>query len=63
VRYPQTLLEIGAEQNSTIVFPLPIDLLRLFLEHGDAVARQNGHNLIGPLQMADVEPATPEAAG
>ncbi len=27
LRYLQTLLEIGNEQNSTIVFPLPIDLL------------------------------------
>ena len=27
LRYLQTLIEIGAENNSTIVFPLPIDLL------------------------------------
>jgi len=27
LRYLQTLLEIGGEQNSTIVFPLPIDLI------------------------------------
>jgi regulator of protease activity HflC (stomatin/prohibitin superfamily) len=27
LRYLQTLLEIGSEQNSTIVFPLPIDLI------------------------------------
>jgi regulator of protease activity HflC (stomatin/prohibitin superfamily) len=27
LRYLQTLLEIGSEQNSTIVFPLPIDML------------------------------------
>ena len=31
LRYLQTLTEIGSEQNSTIVFPLPIELLR-FLE-------------------------------
>jgi hypothetical protein len=29
LRYLQTLNEIAAEQNSTIVFPLPIDLLPL----------------------------------
>ena len=29
LRYLQTLTEIGSEQNSTIVFPLPIDLLQL----------------------------------
>jgi regulator of protease activity HflC (stomatin/prohibitin superfamily) len=32
LRYLQTLLEIGAEQNSTIVFPLPLDMLRPFLD-------------------------------
>ena len=30
LRYLQTLTEIGAEQNSTIVFPLPADFLRMF---------------------------------
>ena len=28
LRYLQTLVEIGAEKNSTIVFPLPLDILR-----------------------------------
>ena len=32
LRYLQTLAEIGSEQNSTIVFPVPIDLLRPVLE-------------------------------
>jgi regulator of protease activity HflC (stomatin/prohibitin superfamily) len=32
LRYLQTLLEIGADQNSTVVFPLPIDLLKPLLE-------------------------------
>ncbi len=30
LRYLQTLTEIAAEKNSTIVFPLPIDILRAF---------------------------------
>ena len=30
LRYLQTLLEIGTEQNSTIIFPLPLDMLRPF---------------------------------
>ncbi len=30
LRYLQTLTEIGTEKNTTIVFPLPIDLLRAF---------------------------------
>jgi regulator of protease activity HflC (stomatin/prohibitin superfamily) len=32
LRYLQTLLEIGAENNSTVIFPLPIDLLKPLLE-------------------------------
>jgi regulator of protease activity HflC (stomatin/prohibitin superfamily) len=34
LRYLQTLLEIGATNATTIVFPAPIDLLRPFLERG-----------------------------
>jgi regulator of protease activity HflC (stomatin/prohibitin superfamily) len=32
LRYLQTLLELGADQNSTVVFPIPVDLVRPFLE-------------------------------
>ena len=32
LRYLQTLTEIGAEQNSTVVFPMPIDLIKPFLD-------------------------------
>jgi regulator of protease activity HflC (stomatin/prohibitin superfamily) len=32
LRYLQTLTEIAAEKNSTIIFPLPIDLLKSFLD-------------------------------
>jgi len=31
LRYLQTLTEIATERNSTIIFPLPVDLLRVFL--------------------------------
>jgi regulator of protease activity HflC (stomatin/prohibitin superfamily) len=31
LRYLQTLTEIGTEKNTTIIFPLPIDLLKAFL--------------------------------
>jgi regulator of protease activity HflC (stomatin/prohibitin superfamily) len=30
LRYLQTLAEIATEQNSTIIFPVPIDILRPF---------------------------------
>jgi regulator of protease activity HflC (stomatin/prohibitin superfamily) len=32
LRYLQTLTEIGGEQNSTIVFPMPIDIVKPFLD-------------------------------
>jgi regulator of protease activity HflC (stomatin/prohibitin superfamily) len=47
LRYLQTLTEIAAERNSTIVFPLPIDLIQMLLEgrgsgNGKADAADNG---------------------
>jgi regulator of protease activity HflC (stomatin/prohibitin superfamily) len=33
LRYLQTLVEIGAENSTTVVFPLPIDLLSAFSKH------------------------------
>ncbi len=34
LRFLQTLTEVASEKNSTIVFPIPLDLLRPFLEKG-----------------------------
>ena len=39
LRYLATLNEIGAEHNSTIVFPLPMDLIRPFMERADRVSK------------------------
>jgi regulator of protease activity HflC (stomatin/prohibitin superfamily) len=36
LRYLQTLLELGASQSTTIVFPAPLDLLKPFLERKNA---------------------------
>ncbi len=35
LRYLQTLTEIATEKSSTILFPIPIDLLKPFLNHDD----------------------------
>lgn len=35
LRYMQTLTEIAVEKNSTIIFPLPIDLITMFLKGKD----------------------------
>ena len=32
LRYLQTLTEIGAEKNTTVVFPLPIDMLNAWMK-------------------------------
>ena len=32
LRYLQTLVEVAAEKNSTTIFPVPIDLIKMFLE-------------------------------
>jgi regulator of protease activity HflC (stomatin/prohibitin superfamily) len=34
LRYLQTLLEIGSNQNTTVVFPLPLDMMEPFLRGG-----------------------------
>ena len=34
LRYLQTLTEIASERNSTLIFPLPIDLIKMFLDRG-----------------------------
>jgi regulator of protease activity HflC (stomatin/prohibitin superfamily) len=36
LRYLQTLLEIGSNQNTTVVFPLPMDVIEPFLGTGEA---------------------------
>lgn len=45
LRYLQTLLELGADQNSTVDFPLSLDIVAPFLNalsHGNTPALNNG---------------------
>src|SRR3954462_12688830 len=42
LRYLQTLLDLGVTQNSTIVFPLPIDMLSSFMESTKSHADRGG---------------------
>jgi regulator of protease activity HflC (stomatin/prohibitin superfamily) len=35
LRYLQTLVEVAAENNSTTIFPVPIDILKIFMERRD----------------------------
>jgi regulator of protease activity HflC (stomatin/prohibitin superfamily) len=45
LRFLQTLSEVAVENNSTIVFPVPIDLLKPFIENQDRA--QQPHNGTG----------------
>jgi regulator of protease activity HflC (stomatin/prohibitin superfamily) len=44
LRYLQTLTEIGAEQNSTIIFPMPIDIIKPFLDLREKAGKPAGAN-------------------
>jgi regulator of protease activity HflC (stomatin/prohibitin superfamily) len=44
LRYLQTLTEIGAEQNSTIIFPMPIDIIKPFLDLLDKAGKAPAAN-------------------
>ena len=55
LRYLQTLTEIGAEQNSTVVFPMPIDLIKPFLDLMDRSRKPvaaKGARLVSPIEGA-----------
>ena len=53
LRYLQTLLELGADQNSTVVFPLPMDIIGPFLQKAPEI-------LSG---LTDNRPPTPPTEG
>jgi regulator of protease activity HflC (stomatin/prohibitin superfamily) len=52
LRYLQTLTEIGGEHNSTVVFPMPLDIVKPFLDILDrkaAVPSPNGNGIKAPV--------------
>lgn len=74
LRYMQTLLDMGSNQNSTVVFPLPIELIRPLL--GRAAAPEPGISSkraaapqhieapqVEPTEPPQVEPAAPGRRG
>jgi regulator of protease activity HflC (stomatin/prohibitin superfamily) len=60
LRYLQTLLEIGSNQNTTVVFPLPMDVLEPFVGKG-AAGRAAGTERSRPPAPAPPEPPEPPA--
>jgi hypothetical protein len=62
LRFLQTLAEVATENNSTIVFPVPIDLVRPLVELGDRMSRENNNrDAPGTLPAAPAEDPTPPA--
>lgn len=57
LRYLQTLLELGADQNSTVVFPIPMDivgpLMNAFTGNGAGTAASTGAPAVGPASGPD----------
>ena len=59
LRYLQTLLEIGTNQNTTVVFPLPMDIVEPFLDS----AKRDGtgpRRRPSPPPAAEAEPGAPD---
>ena len=44
LRYLQTLTEIGTEQSTVVVFPLPLDLIQPFMEINSRAGQRNGQS-------------------
>lgn len=42
LRYLQTLTEIGVEQNTTVVFPIPLDMIRAFVDMNGTRSKEQG---------------------
>jgi regulator of protease activity HflC (stomatin/prohibitin superfamily) len=56
IRFLQTIAEVAAEQNSTVVMPIPVELLSLFGRGGDP---GNGR----PVAPPAVPPPAPQSSG
>jgi len=53
LRYLQTLIEIGSEKNTTVIFPVPIDIFSGVRSILDRYARQGSANPTGEIDQAE----------
>ena len=65
LRYLQTLTEIGAEKNTTIAFPIPIDMFRSLMGGGDSGGSSDGPKPKAPsfsdfVKIAEDQDQSPE---
>ncbi|HSK49429.1 MAG TPA: slipin family protein [Solirubrobacterales bacterium] len=63
LRYLQTLLEIGGNQNTTVVFPLPMDIIEPFLRGGERSSGEARPAARPATPPASASPAADEVAG
>lgn len=62
LRYLQTLTEIAVEKNSTIVFPLPVDTIKVFMDGLNRITRNDATPLVHVEESSDDQaPAAPIA--
>jgi regulator of protease activity HflC (stomatin/prohibitin superfamily) len=61
LRYLQTLAEIGAEQNSTIIFPMPIDIIKPFMDLLEKAGPAKSTNGLAHAAPSDKVPLSPVA--
>jgi regulator of protease activity HflC (stomatin/prohibitin superfamily) len=63
LRYLQTLTEIAAEKNSTVVFPIPVDLINVFLNGSPAQGNRGSGGGGRRIPPRDEIPSSPAAEG
>jgi regulator of protease activity HflC (stomatin/prohibitin superfamily) len=56
LRYLQTVTEIAAENNSTTIFPIPLEMFRPFLQMADRSAAQHAASTGGPPALPPPNP-------
>jgi regulator of protease activity HflC (stomatin/prohibitin superfamily) len=62
LRYLQTLTEIAVEKNSTIIFPLPIDTIKVFTDmFGSQASNGTSPHQMPPVVLPPVAPQEPPA--
>jgi regulator of protease activity HflC (stomatin/prohibitin superfamily) len=55
LRYLQTLTEIGAEQNSTVIFPMPLDIVTPFLALLDKAGKSSTLNGVAAPNLTETD--------
>ncbi|MCA9979973.1 MAG: slipin family protein, partial [Anaerolineales bacterium] len=58
LRYLQTLVEIGVENNTTTLFPIPVELFSVMMRNSES-----GADLMPKMKMADNQPPTNPTSG